>query len=72
MKQIYTSGFYNSKTWTMISYRNRYNSVYVNDDEIVRWCQENGSNDRFYVCGGGYMFENERDATLFVLRWGSD
>ena len=37
--------------------------------EIHRWCCEHIGRDHYSWTGGTFWFENERDATLFALRW---
>ena len=37
--------------------------------ECHRWCCEHIGEDHYNWTGGTFWFENERDATLFALRW---
>ncbi len=39
--------------------------------EIKRWCQLQGSTGKFYTYFGAdsWWFENEQDATMFLLKW---
>ena len=37
--------------------------------ECHRWCCEHIGEDHYSWTGGTFWFENERDATLFALRW---
>jgi hypothetical protein len=38
----------------------------------IRWCEEQWGNmgDWFYMGGGVFEFNNEKDYTWFMLRWG--
>ena len=42
------------------------------EDEMKRWCQKQSSNGRFYFSAGNpnWYFEDEKDATWFLLKWG--
>jgi hypothetical protein len=39
--------------------------------DIHRWCCEHMGKDHYSWTGSTFWFENERDAILFTLRWGS-
>ena len=42
------------------------------EDEMKLWCQKQSSNGRFYFSAGNpnWYFEDEKDATWFLLKWG--
>ena len=75
--------YYNKKkeyrnTWTIVDGPRAHKAA-----EVKRWCQLNGSTDRFYFTLNNYMpfdhgesrphwpwhFENPQDATAFKLIW---
>jgi len=37
--------------------------------KIRHWCEENGSDMKFFPFLEGFLFENPEDATLFALKW---
>lgn len=50
-----------------------YTSIYMDTDsksrkEMIAWCNEK-CNANFYVAGQLFMFEDEKDATLFAVVW---
>jgi hypothetical protein len=65
MKVIKTSVLYTSK-WVMINVT--WVSIYY-INLLEQWCANNGTDGYCYACGGGFMFEDERDAVLFALKW---
>lgn len=67
MERIGTSEFYNPDTWKIIEYPPWIDATYRYAE--ITWCENNGSNDRFYLGSLGYVFENSEDAVLFALRW---
>lgn len=55
---------YNNGSWAVINF-----DFYLKLNPVRDWCRENGSGEKYYFCGGGLCFENEKDAILFALRW---
>ena len=56
-------------TWTKVKFSENNKAKRY---EKMKWCRANGTiNGKYYwhYAGGFWWFENEDDATLFVLRW---
>jgi len=63
-----------SNLWTRVKVKGQYDIHYTIDREQKReWCKSQESNSYFYYhyASRYWWFENEQDALLFTLKWGS-